>query len=67
MNIYVHRIFLTEIYFTVPKYPYEANKFKNLALIAGGTGITPMVRNKNRSLFLFFFIKINVLILFRFK
>lgn len=28
---------------SVPKYPYEANKFQNLSLIAGGTGITPMV------------------------
>lgn len=29
----------------VPKYPYEANKFQNLGLIAGGTGITPMVNS----------------------
>lgn len=26
----------------IPKYPYEANKHKHIALIAGGTGITPM-------------------------
>jgi len=31
--------------FLVPKYPYEANKLEKLALIAGGTGITPMVRS----------------------
>jgi ferredoxin-NADP reductase len=30
--------------FVVPKYPYEANKLEKLDLIAGGTGITPMVR-----------------------
>ncbi|CAM4771431.1 unnamed protein product [Rotaria magnacalcarata] len=28
----------------IPKYPYEANKFQNLVLIAGGTGITPMIQ-----------------------
>lgn len=33
-----------EIKGPIPKYPYEANKFKNLALIAGGTGITPMIQ-----------------------
>ena len=33
--------------FLVPKYPYEANKFQNLGLIAGGTGIAPMVRSNN--------------------
>lgn len=26
----------------IPKYPWEANKHKHIALIAGGTGITPM-------------------------
>ncbi len=26
----------------LPKYPWEANKHKHIALIAGGTGITPM-------------------------
>jgi len=26
----------------IPKYPYEANKHNHIALIAGGTGITPM-------------------------
>lgn len=26
----------------IPKYPWEANKHNNIALIAGGTGITPM-------------------------
>jgi len=26
----------------IPKYPYEANKHDHIALIAGGTGITPM-------------------------
>ena len=26
----------------IPKYPYEANKHSHIALIAGGTGITPM-------------------------
>ena len=25
----------------IPKYPWEANKHPNIALIAGGTGITP--------------------------
>ncbi|UJR26043.1 hypothetical protein I4U23_007389 [Adineta vaga] len=33
-----------EIKGPIPKYPYEANKFEKLALIAGGTGITPMVQ-----------------------
>jgi ferredoxin-NADP reductase len=28
----------------VPKYPYEANKVQQIGLIAGGTGIAPMVR-----------------------
>jgi cytochrome-b5 reductase len=26
----------------IPKYPWEANKHRHIALIAGGTGITPM-------------------------
>jgi cytochrome-b5 reductase len=26
----------------IPKYPWDANKHKHIALIAGGTGITPM-------------------------
>lgn len=26
----------------IPKYPWEANKHEHIALIAGGTGITPM-------------------------
>ena len=26
----------------IPKLPYEANKYKHVAFIAGGTGITPM-------------------------
>jgi len=40
------RIILLCKYFfiLVPKYPYEANKFEKIGLIAGGTGITPMVR-----------------------
>ena len=38
------------MFILVPKYPYEANKFEKLALIAGGTGITPMVRSDEYSL-----------------
>lgn len=39
------KIFLiTYLLISVPKYPYEANKFQNIVLLAGGTGITPMVR-----------------------
>jgi len=33
-----------EIKGPIPKYPYEANKFEKIGLIAGGTGITPMVQ-----------------------
>ena len=36
--------------FLVPKYPYEPNKFQNIALIAGGTGITPMVSGENHGI-----------------
>jgi cytochrome-b5 reductase len=36
--------FFRIFYHLVPKYPYEPNKFEKLGLIAGGTGITPMVR-----------------------
>ncbi|CAF1250134.1 unnamed protein product [Adineta steineri] len=33
-----------EIKGPMQKYPYEANKFEKLGLIAGGTGITPMIQ-----------------------
>ncbi|CAF3989211.1 unnamed protein product [Rotaria sp. Silwood2] len=35
---------IIEIKGPIPKYPYEPNKFENLVLIAGGTGITPMIQ-----------------------
>lgn len=40
-----------EIKGPIPKYPYEANKFKNLVLLAGGTGLTPMVQMIEEVLF----------------
>jgi len=47
MSKYVHQMKkgdTMDIKGPIPKYPYEANKFEKLALIAGGTGITPMMQ-----------------------
>jgi cytochrome-b5 reductase len=54
MSKYVHELKKgdkLEIKGPIPKYPYEANKFQNLALIAGGTGITPMIQMIEEVLF----------------
>ncbi|KAK6539357.1 NADH-cytochrome b5 reductase [Orbilia ellipsospora] len=45
MSNYIHNMVLTQrlwIKGPIPKYPWEANKHEHIALIAGGTGITPM-------------------------
>ncbi|CAF1406781.1 unnamed protein product [Didymodactylos carnosus] len=47
MSKYVHNLKKgdkLEIKGPIPKYDYQPNKFENLVLIAGGTGITPMVQ-----------------------
>ncbi|CAF0874854.1 unnamed protein product [Rotaria sordida] len=40
-----------EIKGPIPKYPYEPNKFDNLVLVAGGTGLTPMIQMIEEVLF----------------
>lgn len=47
MSKHVHELKVgdsIEIKGPIPKYPYEPNKFQRIGLIAGGTGITPMVQ-----------------------
>lgn len=47
MSRYVHQLKKgdkLEIKGPIPKYPYEPNKFQKIVLIAGGTGITPMIQ-----------------------
>lgn len=34
----------------IPKLPYETNKWKHIGMVAGGTGITPMLQVVHRSL-----------------
>ncbi|CAF0957867.1 unnamed protein product [Didymodactylos carnosus] len=43
--------FLIKYYPQVPKYDYQPHKFKSLTLIAGGTGLTPMLQMIEEVLF----------------
>ncbi|CAF0973356.1 unnamed protein product [Didymodactylos carnosus] len=54
MSKYIHNMKKgdkIEIKGPIPKYDYHANKFQNLALIAGGTGLTPMIQMIEEVLF----------------